>query len=97
MDEGPGRVDHHHGFYAAVRFLWEAPQLTFLQEHELGEGPPRLDMLIVGPGGEAGLKDPVGSFFRGHDIIDHKSPEDGQEVLMPAGAQDAPPSRRLMR
>ena len=60
MDEGPGRVDHHHGFYAATRFLWETPQLTFLQEHELGEGPPRLDMLIVGPGGEAVLTPALG-------------------------------------
>ena len=96
-EERQSRLDYHHGFYASVRFLWETPQLTFLQEHELGEGPPRLDMLIVGHGREAGLKDPVGSFFRGHDIIEYKSPDDGQEVLMPAGAQDAPPSRRLMR
>ncbi|MBQ7263907.1 MAG: hypothetical protein IJR14_09350 [Synergistaceae bacterium] len=79
-EERQSRLDYHHGFYASVRFLWETPQLTFLQEHELGEGPPRLDMLIVGPGGEAGLKDPVGSFFRGHDIIEYKSPEDALTI-----------------
>lgn len=76
MDAESGKIEYHYGFYGAVRFEYRAlrERVDFLQEHELGAKPIRLDMLII-KRGEA-LKDPIGRFFRKNNVLEYKSPED---------------------
>lgn len=49
--------------------------MEYLQEHELGEEPVRMDMLILKQDATP-LEDPVGSFFRTHNVLEYKSPDD---------------------
>ena len=72
-----GRIEYHYGFYGAVHVEYEPRniQMEYLQEHELGDEPVRMDMLIL-KHDQTPLTDPVGSFFRGHNVLEYKSPED---------------------
>ena len=49
--------------------------MEYLQEHELGEEPVRMDMLLLKLE-DTPLTDPIGSFFREHNVLEYKSPED---------------------
>lgn len=44
-----GKVEYHYGFYGAVHAEYEPThvQMEYLQEHELGDEPVRMDMLIL--------------------------------------------------
>ena len=53
--------------------------MQYLQEHELGDEPVRMDMLILKQDA-APLTDPVGSFFKTHNILEYKSPADQLSV-----------------
>lgn len=53
--------------------------MQYFQEHELGDEPVRLDMLVIKPE-SAPLTDPIGSFFRTHNVLDYESPEDGLTI-----------------
>ena len=75
-----GQVEYHYGFYAAIRYDYEPARLSIEQEYELGEQPIRLDMLIVRRRGSRVLKDPVGRFFRDHNILEYKSPTDALSI-----------------
>lgn len=82
MSEETGRTRFHHGFYAAMKVeydLVKAP-VNYSQENELGEGPVRLDFLIIKKDRNALLSDPIGSFFRLVNLFEYKSPEDGLSI-----------------
>ena len=81
MKEETGKVQYHYGFYGAVHAEYEFSgiEMEYLQEHELGDGPVRLDMLVI-KRESAPLTDPIGSFFRTHNVLDYKSPEDGLTI-----------------
>ena len=72
-----GRTEYHYGFYGAVHAEYEPTHVNmeYLQEHELGEEPVRMDMLILKKDA-APLTDPVGSFFKIHNVLEYKSPND---------------------
>ena len=79
--EESGKIEYHYGFYGAVHAEYEPThiQMEYLQEHELGKEPVRMDMLVI-KRGSAKLTDPVGSFFRTHNVLEYKSPEDSLSV-----------------
>ena len=81
MEEEAGRVEYHYGFYGAVHVEYEPSgvDMEYLQEHELGDKPVRLDMLLLKKE-SVPLVDPIGSFFRIHNVLDYKSPEDGLTI-----------------
>lgn len=81
MQEEAGRVEYHYGFYGAVHAEYEPSgvDMEYLQEHELGDKPVRLDMLLLKKE-SVPLKDPIGSFFKMHNVLDYKSPEDGLTI-----------------
>ena len=60
-----GKVEYHYGFYGAVHVQYEPTRvhMKYLQEHELGDEPVRMDMLIL-KHDSTSLTDPVGSFFK---------------------------------
>ena len=76
-----GKIEYHYGFYGAIHAEYEPKhvQLEYLQEHELGEEPVRMDMLII-KRDSASLTDPIGSFFRTHNALEYKSPEDALTI-----------------
>ena len=82
MADESGRTRFHYGFYAAMKVeydLRKAP-VTYEQEMQLGEDPIRLDFLIIKKNSELTLSDPIGEFFRGVNLFEYKSPEDGLTI-----------------
>ncbi len=81
MVEETGKIQFHEGFYGAVkaRYSWQN-DFTFLQELELGNGPLRVDMLIIKHNADDVLKDDIGQFFKTYNVIEYKSPEDSLSV-----------------
>lgn len=77
MKEETGKIEYHYGFYGAVHAEYEPMNIDmeYLQEHELGNEPVRMDMLII-KHEERPLTDPVGSFFRTYNVLEYKSPVD---------------------
>ena len=59
--EETGKVEYHYGFYGAVRVEYEPTnvKMEYLQEHELGNEPIRMDMLIL-KHDRTPLTDPIG-------------------------------------
>ena len=80
-EEG-GKIKFHYGFYGAIKLIYESAKSSyvFLQEQQLGDEPVRLDMLIVRKNERHVLTDPIGQFFRGHNILDYKSPDDALNI-----------------
>ena len=72
-----GKVEYHYGFYGAMHAEYEPThiQMEYLQEHELGDEPVRMDMLLL-KWEKTPLTDPIGEFFREHNVLEYKSPED---------------------
>ena len=79
--EETGKIEYHYGFYGAVHVEYETRRvkMEYLQEHELGDEPVRMDMLII-KRDTTKLTDPVGSFFRMHNVLEYKSPEDNLSI-----------------
>ena len=80
LDES-GKIEYHYGFYGAVHAEYEPThiQMEYLQEHELGDEPVRMDMLVI-KRDTAALTDPIGAFFRTHNVLEYKSPEDALTI-----------------
>ena len=72
-----GKIEYHYGFYGAVHVEYEPSHVNmeYLQEHELGDEPVRMDMLILKQD-RTPLTDPIGSFFKTHNVLEYKSPQD---------------------
>ena len=72
-----GKIEYHYGFYGAVHVEYELShvQMEYLQEHELGDEPVRMDMMILKQD-RTPLSDPIGSFFKTHNVLEYKSPGD---------------------
>ena len=79
--EETGKVEYHYGFYGAVRAEYEPTnvKMEYLQEHELGNEPIRMDMLIL-KHDRTPLTDPIGSFFKTHNVLEYKSPRDSLSI-----------------
>ena len=79
--EETGKVEYHNGFYGAVHAIYEPMnvQMEYMQEHDLGDEPIRMDMLIIKKD-SAPLTDPIGSFFRTHNVLEYKSPADALTI-----------------
>ena len=79
--EEVGKIEYHYGFYGAVHAEYEPThvKMEYLQEHELGDEPVRMDMLLLKLE-ETPLMDPIGSFFRGHNVLEYKSPGDSLTI-----------------
>ena len=77
-----GRIKFHYGFYGAIKVIYGnvRKSFSFLQEQQLGKEPVRLDMLAIRKDARCVLSDPIGCFFRKHNILDYKSPEDALNI-----------------
>lgn len=79
MSDETSKIRWHYGFYAAMKVEYgrKVPLSQFEQEHQLGEEPIRLDMVITTDGP---LPDPIGQGFRKKNLFEYKSPEDGLTI-----------------
>lgn len=79
MSEKVRKVQYHYGFYAIVHGDYMS-EFTFLQEQEIGFGPIRLDVLLIAREGRGVATDPIGRFFKRHNILEYKSPDDALSI-----------------
>lgn len=50
--------------------------LTYDREHNLSSEPLRIDLLIIKKDSNEVIKNEIGTFFLGHNIVEYKSPDD---------------------
>ena len=68
----------HSAFYAGIQVELEedAEYLMFENEHQLGTKPMEIDVLIIKKQKDTVIQKNIGRIFRGHNIVEYKSPED---------------------
>lgn len=72
------KLQWHPAFAAALRITLqdEMKYLELQEEYLLSKKPPQIDVLILKKVKEITLKKKIGQIFRGHNIIEYKSPND---------------------
>ena len=82
MADQPDRIQWHLGFYGAaeLELRANADDLIFIQEHSLSKEPLRADLLIIRKKPEVQIVNEIGKIFRGYNIIEYKSPDDGLTI-----------------
>ncbi len=72
------KIQWHPGFVAAMNleFKENRNDLIFEKEYNLNTKPLETDLLIIKKDPAVELKNEIGLFFRGHNIIEYKSPGD---------------------
>ena len=72
------KIQWHPGFVAAMNleFLLNRDDLEFESEHNLNRKPLEIDLLVIKKEPAVQVANEIGAFFRGHNIIEYKSPED---------------------
>ena len=68
----------HMGFYGAIEleFRDDKEVLDFHREYQLSKKPLSMDMLVVKKNCDKALHNDIGKIFKGHNIIEYKSPKD---------------------
>lgn len=72
------KIQWHPAFASTMKIElaeYEA-MLSFMTEYELSRKPLRLDVLIIKKQKDLEIKKNIGRIFRGHNIIEYKSPSD---------------------
>ena len=72
------KIQWHQGFYSGLKLeLREYNDiLEYETEHELSQKPLRIDMLVIKMKASREISNPIASFFKKHNIIEYKSPDD---------------------
>jgi len=76
------QLDWHSAFYEAIQaeLLEYLPHLRFQQEYHLNDQPLRIDAIIIKAEAGIEIKKNFAENFRGHNIIEFKSPDDSLTV-----------------
>lgn len=76
------KIQWHPGFVAAMylEFAQNRNELIFEKEYNLNTKPLEIDLLVVKKEKTAEIQNEIGSFFRGHNIMEYKSPEDHLDI-----------------
>ena len=82
MTDQPDKISWHPGFYGAAELELRADSdaLTFLQEYPLSKEPLRADLLVIRKKPGVQTVNEIGKIFKGHNIIEYKSPDDGLTI-----------------
>ena len=72
------KLQWHPAFYAGlqIELQEDSDNLIFENEHQLGTKPKQIDALIIKKQKDIPVKKNIGKIFRGHNIIEYKSPTD---------------------
>ncbi len=76
------KIQWHPGFVAAMNleFKENRNDLIFEKEHNLNTKPLEVDLLIIKKDASVHIMNEIGAFFRGHNIIEYKSPKDSLDI-----------------
>ena len=82
MADHRDKIQWHPGFYGAaeLEFRANSDNLTFIQEYSLSKEPLRADLLVIRKEPNAQIVNEIGKIFKGHNIIEYKSPDDGLTI-----------------
>lgn len=72
------RTQWHPAFCASMEleFAENKRGLSYDTEHNLSNEPLRIDLLIIKKDPKEVIKNEIGAFFLGHNIVEYKSPDD---------------------
>ena len=72
----------HPAFFAGIQIELEEEReyLSFENEHQLGTKPKEIDVLIIKKDGTHPIHKNIGRIFRGHNLIEYKSPADSLNI-----------------
>lgn len=72
------KVQWHPGFVAAMNLelAQNRADLIFEKEYNLNTKPLEIDLLVVKKNASVSISNEIGKLFRGHNIMEYKSPED---------------------
>ena len=70
------------GFCAAMRLelIENKADLDYENEYNLNSKPIQMDLLVIKKSRDVEIKNEIGKIFRGHNIMEYKSPEDSLNV-----------------
>lgn len=76
------KIQWHPGFVAAIDLELKdyREDLIFEKEYNLNTKPLEIDLLIIKKEATVHIANDIGSFFRGHNILEYKSPEDHLDI-----------------
>lgn len=79
---GDTKIQWHPGFVAAMNleFKDNRDNLIFEKEYNLNTGPLEIDLLVIKKEPDVQMVNEMGKLFRGHNIIEYKSPEDHMDI-----------------
>lgn len=77
-----GKVQWHPGFVAAMDLELSANRedLIYEKEYNLNRKPLEIDLLVIKKEKEIQIVNEIGRLFRGHNIMEYKSPEDHCDI-----------------
>lgn len=75
-------IQWHPGFVAAMELelIDYRDKLEFLREYNLNTKPLQIDLLIIKKEQSIEISNETGKIFKGHNIIEYKSPDDGLNI-----------------
>ncbi len=76
------KVQWHPGFVAAMNLelAQNRADLIFEKEYNLNTKPLEIDLLVVKKNASVDIANEIGKLFRGHNIMEYKSPEDHLDI-----------------
>lgn len=76
------KVQWHPGFVAAMNLelAQNRADLIFEKEYNLNTKPLEIDLLVVKKNASVNISNEIGKLFRGHNIMEYKSPEDHLDI-----------------
>ena len=86
------KIQWHPGFVAAMRLELREDRegLVFQEEYNLNTKPLEVDLLVIKKEPTAIISNEIGSFFRGHNIMEYKSPDDSLDITTRPAWMDFP-------
>ena len=76
------KIQWHPGFAAAVNLELSANRgdLIYEREYNLNTKPLAVDLLVIKKDKGVDLENEIGKLFRGHNILEYKSPDDSLSI-----------------
>lgn len=72
------RTQWHPAFCSAMRLelIENKADLDYTNEYNLNSKPIQMDLLVIKKSSDVEIKNEIGKIFRGHNIMEYKSPQD---------------------
>ena len=76
------RTQWHPAFCSAVKLelIENKADLDYTNEYNLNSKPIRMDLLVIKKSRDVEIKNEIGKIFRGHNIMEYKSPQDDMNL-----------------